>query len=82
MSKDWINQSRKDVHNYLEGYFPENKGRIQDAARHSAVNKKAHFWRPLMAIASGKAWVMRRADRRKCSCSSQSSRRLIKALGL
>ena len=56
MSKDWINQNRKDIHNYLEGYFPENKGRIQDAARHSAVNKKAHFWRPLMAIASGKAY--------------------------
>ena len=56
MSKDWINQSRKNIHNYLDGYFPENKGRIQDAVRHSVVNQKAHLWRPLMAIASGKAY--------------------------
>ncbi len=56
MSKDWINQNRKDIHNYLEGYFPENKGRIQDAVRHSVVNEKAHFWRPLMALSSAKAY--------------------------
>ena len=56
MSIDWMNQSREKIVNFLDNNLPEGKGRIKDAARYSAVNYKAHFWRPLLAIASGKSY--------------------------
>jgi len=56
MSIDWMNQDRKKIVNFLEGLLPEGLGKIKDAARYSAVNSKAHFWRPLLAFASGKAY--------------------------
>jgi len=56
MDKAWINQSREKIYNFLNGNFSEGKGRIQDAVRHSVVNPKAHFWRPLMALSSAKAY--------------------------
>jgi len=56
MSLDWMNQSREKIVNFLDNNLPEGKGRIKDAARYSAVNSNAHFWRPLLAIASGKAY--------------------------
>jgi len=56
MTKDWIDQCREKIYNLLDSNFPEGKGRIHDAARHSTVNEKAHFWRPLLSIASGKVY--------------------------
>lgn len=51
-----MKQSRKQVYDFLDRSLPPGNGRIKDAARHSAVNNKAHFWRPLLTIASGKAY--------------------------